>query len=207
MKKVTVGADPFPPYQYYDDKGIIRGSDYDVVKSVLDRMDYQADYIIDDWSKIESAFSNKEIDIVFQVQKTPEREKKYYFSSKLRDATTSIITSTDRTDQKSIDELFEKGARLGVIGGYMYGDIIDSVRPDCKVSFNSLEELLQSVNSGDTEFGVVDLGVFQYLNKNNVYQNVKLLKNLNFNRPLYVCFNDESLKDEFEYYFTGTKKF
>lgn len=205
MKTLTIGADPFPPYQYYDDKKNIKGSDYETVKSIIDQMNYQANYVIDEWPLVESAFSNKEIDIVFQVQKTPERERKYFFSGKLRDATTSIVTSTGKTDHTNIGELFEDKSKLGVIEGYMYGDIIDSIDPDKKTAFMSLEDLLQSVNSGSTEFGVVDLGVYNYINRDNKYSNLKLLSELNFNRPLYVCFNDESIRDEFDQYHKKNK--
>lgn len=200
MRKLTIGADPFPPYQYYDEAGNIRGSDYEVVKAVIDRMNCTATYIIDEWQAVEKAFANKEIDLVFQVQKTPEREKNYYFSSKLRDATTSIVTSTDRTDQSDINELFADHSKLGVIEGYMYGDIIDSIDAEHKIAFKSLDDLLQSVNDGSTEFGVVDLGVYNYLNRDNRYSNTKLLEKLNFNRPLYVAFNDQELRDEFDRY-------
>lgn len=202
MKTLVVGADPFPPYQYYDENGDIKGSDYDMVKAVIDKMGYEARYIIDEWSVIEKAFSEKKIDLVFQVQKTPERERKYHFSGKLRDATTSIVTWKDKTDQGSMDELFADGSKLGVIQGYLYGDIIDSIATGSKVNFKSLEDLLQSVNSGETEYGVVDLGVFDYINKGNTYDNVLLLSKLNFNRPLYVCFNDQSLRDEFDKHLT-----
>jgi len=200
MKTLVVGADPFPPYQYYDENGDIKGSDYDMVKAVIDKMGYEARYIIDEWSVIEKAFSEKKIDLVFQVQKTPERERKYHFSGKLRDATTSIVTWKDKTDQGSMDELFADGSKLGVIEGYLYGDIIDSIATGSKVNFKSLEDLLQSVNSGETEYGVVDLGVFNYINRNKIYDKVKLLDKLNFNRPLYVCLNDPALRDAFDKY-------
>lgn len=200
MKTLVVGADPFPPYQYYDENGDIKGSDYDMVKAVIDKMGYEARYIIDEWSVIEKAFSEKKIDLVFQVQKTPERERKYHFSGKLRDATTSIVTWKDKTDQGSMDELFADGSKLGVIQGYLYGDIIDSIATGSKVNFKSLEDLLQSVNSGETEYGVVDLEVFNYINRNKIYDKVKLLDKLNFNRPLYVCLNDPALRDVFNKY-------
>lgn len=197
MKPLVIGADPFPPYQYMDDKGEIKGSDYNTVKSIIDKMDYEAKYIIKDWSTIEEKFNEKSIDIVFQVQKTPERERNWYFSSKLRDAVTSIITSLDNTNYNSLDELFKEQRKLGVIENYQYGEIIDSIEEEKKTYFNSLEEILQSVNEGKLAFGVVDLGVFKHINEKNNYENIKIVDKLNFNRPLYVAFNDKSVRDEF----------
>lgn len=201
MKYLEIGADPFPPYQYIDENGKVKGSDYETVKSVIDKMEYNANYSIEDWSIIEKRFINKEIDIVFQVQKTPEREKKYHFSKKLRDAVTSIITSTDNDfNYDNISNLFKKGDKLGVIENYQYGEVIDSIDLDSKKYYKTLEDILTDVNKGLVKFGVVDLGVYEYMNKDNVYKNIKVIDNLNFNRPLYVAFNDEFLKDKFNNY-------
>lgn len=201
MRTLVIGADPFPPYQYIDNNGNIRGSDYETVKSIIDKMGYPAKYVIDEWSTIEEKFINKEIDIVFQVQKTPEREKRWFFSHKLRDAVTSIVTASSATEEyNEISDLLSDDAKIGVIQNYQYGELIDSIEPRRKNYFKSLEELLNSVLNGETNFGVVDLGVFKYLNKDGRYNAIKVLSNLNFKRPLYVAFNDRSLRDEFNRY-------
>lgn len=200
MNLLKIGADPFPPYQYIDKNGRIDGSDYKMVKSIIDKMGYQAKYLIKEWSVIEKMFNEKEIDIVFQVQKTLEREKRWYFSEKFRDAVTSIITSLDNTNYHTINDLLVEHDKLGVISNYQYGDIIDSIDTRKKVYFKSLEELLEHVNNGKVAFGVVDLGVYNYVNKDNIYTNIKIIDSLNFNRPLYVAFNDRSLRDEFNIY-------
>lgn len=200
MNLLKIGADPFPPYQYIDKNGRIDGLDYKMVKSIIDKMGYQAKYLIKEWSVVEKMFNEKEIDIVFQVQKTLERRKRWYFSEKFRDAVTSIITSLDNTNYNTINELFVEQNKLGVISNYQYGDIIDSIGTRKKVYFKSLEELLEHVNNGEVAFGVVDLGVYNYVNKDNIYNNIKVIDSLNFNRPLYVAFNDKSLRDEFNIY-------
>jgi len=197
MKTLIIGADPFPPYQYIDDDGNIQGSDYATVKSIIDKMGYPAKFIIDEWSIIEKKFKEKEIDLVFQVQKTPEREKYFYFSHKLRDAVTSIVTASNGTKYNSIDDLFLANAKIGVLKGYQYGELIDSIPAEYKEFFGSLDELLDSVNNGLTKFGVTDLGVFNHLNNNGKYDAIKVLDNFNFNRPLYVAFNDSNIRDEF----------
>lgn len=205
MRHLIIGADPFPPYQYIDKNKNICGSDYDTVSLIIDRMGYKADYIIQEWSLIEKKFNNKEIDIVFQVQKTPEREKLFYFSEKLRDAVTSIVTSTNKVHYGNIEGLFEENSKLGVIENYKYGEIIDSIGLENKKLFKSIDELLKSVNDKKVAFGVVDLGVFNHLNRQNIYNNIRVLDDMNFNRPLYVAFNDKTLRDEFNIYLCECK--
>lgn len=200
MKSLIIGADPFPPYQYIDENGRICGLDYNIIKSIIDKMGYKADYVIEEWSVVEKMFNEKEIDIVFQVQKTPEREKHWYLSKKLRDAVTSIVTFLDKVDYDNMDDIFKGKGKLGVIENYQYGKVIDAIDNNNKVYYKSLEEILEAVNSRKLEFGVADLGVFNYINKDNIYDNIKIIDSLNFNRPLYVAFNDESLRNEFNKY-------
>lgn len=204
-KHLVVGADPFPPYQYIDEDGKIKGSDYEIIKNVLDDMGYEAEFIIREWPEIEKMFNAKKIDIVFQVQKTPEREKRYYFSEKLRDAVTVIVTSTNKTIKcNSLEELvhmiIKNKWKLGVMKGYHYGKIIDSIPKEYKVSFDTTEELLEAVNNDRVDLAVVDLGVFKYYKEKYGYSNLNIIENASFNRPLYVIFNDPSLRDEFNTY-------
>lgn len=201
-KRLVVGADPFPPYQYIDEDGTIKGSDYEIVKNVIKDMGYEAEFIIKEWPEIERMFNEKKIDIVFQVQKTPEREKRYYFSDKLRDAVTVIITSKNRDIKcNNLEELVHmiktNNWKLGVMEGYHYGEIIDSIPEEYKVPFSTNEELLEAVNNGKVDLAVMDLGVFEYYKEKYGFNNLKVIENASFTRPLYVIFNDPSLRDEF----------
>lgn len=197
MKPLIVGADPFPPYQDIKIDGTVYGTDYDTVKTVIDKMGFEAQYIIKEWALIEKMFNNKDIDIVFQIQKTPEREKKWYISDKLRDAVTAIVTSAGNTDYSNINDIFSGQKKLAVMENYQYGEKIDSIDAENKVYFKSTEDLLKAVNNYEVSFGVVDLGVFTHINGHNIYNNLKVINNLNFNRPLYVAFNSESIRDKF----------
>lgn len=201
MKSLVIGADPFPPYIYEDSNKNICGSEAEKLKGILQKMGYKAEFEIQEWSTVEKMFENGDIDLIPLVQKTPEREKHYYFSKKYKDNITSIITHKDNTNSyKNVNELFKNGSKLAVIDNYQYGDVIDKIDKKHKIAFSSLEEILSAVNDGKVSFGVTDLGVFRYLNKHNEFSNIKVIDNLNFNRPLYVMFNDKSIRDEFNRY-------
>lgn len=198
MSQLIVGADPFPPYQYIDKAGRIQGSDFETVKSVIDKMSYEATYLIKEWAIIDEMFHNKSIDIVFQVQKTVERERHHYFSRKLRDARTSIVTAKGHANVNHINDLLSSSEKLAVIKNYQYGEPIDSISHEIKVFFDSTEALLQAVHEQKVDYGVVDIGVFDYLNKDKKYPFLSLIPSLTFARPLYVAFNDELLRNEFD---------
>jgi ABC-type amino acid transport substrate-binding protein len=199
MKKYLVGADPFPPYQFYNELEVLEGFDYKLVNEIINKMGATADFILDDWSKIEKKLVNKDIDIAFQVQKTPEREKIYYFSNLFRNAITTIISTSDEV-LKSIEEINLLNKKLAVIRGYKYGDIIDQLPERLKVFCNDQLEQVEFVIQNKANFAVVDLGVFEYQIQDCEDKGIKIFRHLNFTRPLYVVFNNPSVRDEFNKY-------
>lgn len=199
MKKYLVGADPFPPYQFYNEKEALEGSDYRQVDEIIDKLGATAEYILDDWSKIEQKLIDKEIDIAFQVQKTPEREKLYYYSNLFRNGITTIISLTDE-NIKSVEEIGILDKKLAVIEGYKYGDVIDMLPARIKIFCNNQQEQIEYVMNNRADYAVVDLGVFEYQAQEEDFKGVKTLRHLDFSRPLYVVFNDPSIRDEFNRY-------
>ncbi|MFJ7727870.1 substrate-binding periplasmic protein [Neobacillus sp. NPDC097160] len=199
MKKYLVGADPFPPYQFYNEMGVLEGSDYRQVEEIVNKMGATAEYILDAWSRIEKKLIGKEIDIAFQVQKTPEREKLYYFSNLFRNAITTIISFTDE-DLKSVEEIDLLDKKLAVIKGYKYGDVIDLLPERIKVFCHDQQEQVEFIVQNKADYAVVDLGVFEYQAQERDFDGVKILRHLDFSRPLYVVFNNPSIRDEFNRY-------
>jgi hypothetical protein len=199
MKNYLVGADPFPPYQFYNELGVLEGLDYKLVKEIINKMGATADFILDDWSKIEKKLLDKKIDIAFQVQKTPEREKIYYFSNLFRNAITTIISNSDE-DLISIEEIKLLNKKLAVIKGYKYGELIDQLPEELKVFCHDQLEQVEFVSQNKVNFAVVDLGVYEYQIQDRDDKGIKILRHLDFTRPLYVVFNNPSVRDEFNKY-------
>ncbi|MFO1445414.1 transporter substrate-binding domain-containing protein [Bacillus sp. Bva_UNVM-123] len=199
MKKCLVGADPFPPYQFYNGLGVLEGSDYRAVNEIINKMGATPEYILDEWSKIEKKLIHKEIDMAFQVQKTPEREKLYYFSTLFRNAITTIISLIDE-DITSIEDIALLDKKLAVIKGYKYGDVIDLLPERIKVFCHDQEEQVEFIMQNKADYAVVDLGVFEYQAQVKEFKGVKILRHLDFSRPLYVVFNNPLIRDEFNKY-------
>ena len=152
-KILFIGADPYPPYQFYEGCEV-KGIDYEVVREIVEKMGYEGIFIIKDWKIIQELFDQKKLDMVFQVTKTPEREKKWIFSKeKLRDARECIVAYKDcRTKFTGwpdfLDHLKSNGLKLGVMKGYRYGEPVDSLSSEFKIEYASLDEMLNSINSG-----------------------------------------------------------
>jgi ABC-type amino acid transport substrate-binding protein len=196
-KLITVGSDPFPPYQYYDESGSVKGSDYDLVKKAFDLAGYDIKVVLDEWKKIEGDLINKVIDAAFQVQHTPEREKKYHFSNLLRNAVTEVVTGNKDLVLNSFKEMEDKKLSIGVINNYTYGDDIDSLDSSLKISYPDQISLLKAINDKVVDVGIFDKGVKEYLMESAGLNNIHSIKALEFIRPLYVVFSNPALRDEF----------
>lgn len=196
-KLITVGADPFPPYQYYDKAGNIKGSDYELVKKAFGKIGYEINIVLDEWKKIEDDITNKRIDAAFQVQYSKERQNKYFFSELFRNAITEVVTGNSELDINSYKEIEEKRLSIGVIANYTYGEDIDKIDLSLKVSYNDQTQLLKAINDKEVDIGIFDKGVKEYILEQEGFSNIHSIKSLEFIRPLYVVFSDEKLRDEF----------
>ncbi len=192
------GADPFPPYQYYNYKNEVVGSDYKLVSAPLEKAGYDIKVVIDEWGIIEGMLSRKELDFGFQVQKTPEREKKYFFSKLLRNATTEVITGNDKLSLSSFSEIADKNLKLGVMRGYSYGQDVDNLPAELKVPYETGDRLLKDIEAGHVDLGIFDKGVKEYIMREFGIKSIYSIDNLTFVRPLYVVFNDEKVRNDFD---------
>ncbi|MBU5313120.1 transporter substrate-binding domain-containing protein [Tissierella carlieri] len=197
MKKIiNIGADPFPPYQYYDEDGNLKGSDYENIKNKFENMGYEVNIVLDEWKIIEDNIVNKKLDAAFQVQYTKERESKYFFSNLFRNAITEVVTGNPEIKLNSYKEIEENKLTLGVIANYTYGDDIDNIDSSLKVSYKDQTELLKAINDKVVDLGIFDKGVKEYILEKEEFSNIHSIKALEFIRPLYVVFSNESLRNE-----------
>lgn len=191
---LRVGADPFPPYQYLDENGDPVGSDCQRVKELLRKAGYEARVILEEWSVLEQMLYTGELDAVFQVQKTPEREKTYFFSGLLRSTVTETVTGRPSLTLGSLGEVPGKGLTLGIIDQYAYGSEVDSLPASCKRAYPTQEALLNAIADCQVDLGVFDKGVKEYLLE-RLGGKVYPLENLTFLRPLYIMFRDRNVSE------------
>jgi polar amino acid transport system substrate-binding protein len=197
-KQIRIGADPFPPYQYYDDQGILRGSDFEHVRAAGVAVGFEMEFELGEWSLMERSFYERRLDAVFQVQKTPEREKHFLFSKLLRNAVTEFITGHDDIKADSFENLVAGNFRFGLIQNYAYGEPIDSLNPALKALYPDQEALLAAIAKKKVDVGVFDQGVKNFLMEKLGISTVYALSSLSFLRPLYMAFHDGEIRDAFD---------
>lgn len=195
MEIIRVCADPFPPYQYIDDNGDIKGSDYEMVMCRLRAAGYDPKMCIAPWNQIYREFEAGERDVLFQAQDSPERMEKFYFSKLLRYAVTEVITKDQKLcELKTYSQL--RNYKVGVIADFSNGEEIDSLPDYCKVEFADTDRVIQGVLNGEVDCGVCDQGVKEFLCAD--YNDLYSIHRLTYRRPLYVMFRNKRHRDDFD---------
>jgi ABC-type amino acid transport substrate-binding protein len=196
---ITVGADPFPPYQFETDRGVA-GMDYDLVRESFALSGITINVVIKNWPLIESDYDRGDVRALFQVQPNEARMRSNLFSRELRSAVTEIITA-ERTSTVSTMQAFESDYQLAALEGYSYGDEIDRLGEDRKRRYPTQETLLRAIADGTEQYGVFDQGVRMYMQKQLGIDSLRAVPGLEFMRPLAVMFHkdDNTLRDAFDH--------
>ncbi|MDR2142204.1 MAG: transporter substrate-binding domain-containing protein [Deltaproteobacteria bacterium] len=197
---LLIGADPFPPYQYYDDQGALVGLDYEKVRAAGQKAGFELEFILEDWALIEEKFAQKELDAVFQLPKTPEREKNYLFSKLLRNGVTEIVTGNPLLSVTAISEIGRKKLSLGLIEGIAYNEEIQALDQGRQQFYPDNEQLLLALGQQEVDFGVFDQGVRIFLMEKLAVQNITVIEALTFIRPLFMAFHDKKTQILFDKY-------
>jgi len=197
-REIKVGADPFPPYQYYEADGSPAGSDYRQVRKLFEAMGYEISMTIQEWSEIQAMMDEGLLDAAFQVQKTPERVTQYAFSELFRQAETQVVSANRQLCLNSFSDIPARGLSIGLIEGYVNDEEIDDLPSVNKKFYSGTAALLLGISIGEVDVGVFDKGVKEHLMAEQSIENIYALDNLTFFRPLHVIFNDPRLRDEFD---------
>jgi len=192
---VHLGADPFPPYQFINERGTVEGSDFDLVSDLFHKKGFEVDCYIDDWGVVFEKFKNGKLDAVFQVQKTSEREAEFAFSSLLRQGASVIITSDPAIVLENFEDIKSKNLELGVSTGYSYGEKIDQLPEKIKFAYDTMEELISAVSNKEVDVGVIDRGVKKYLMEKMGISEIYEIPALTFLRDFYVMYHKNAKFD------------
>ncbi len=195
---IKVGADPFPPYQYYAEDGTLRGVDYDMVKKSFDYLGLRSEYIIKEWSEIQQMLERRELDVAFQVQPTPERLRRFQFSRLLRNAETQVLCTDKSLGINSYHDIADRELSLGIVEGYTNCYEIDHLPPNLKHVYASADTLLRAITDQEVDVGVFDKGVKEFLVEKHGIEGLYVIEPLTFIRPLHVIFHSAALKDMFD---------
>ena len=201
IQTVRLVADPYPPYQYSEGESI-RGVDHDIIAAAFEEHGIDMITRLFPWDECMKLLKEEKADGIFQIVRTPEREKAYIFSKPLRAARTVICKRTEEPISLFEDIDFSeqlKKYRMGVVKDYSYNPLIDNLGEPSRMEVDSQEELLTGLRRGEFDLAVIDWGVAKYLANKMGIRDIDRAEGYEITRQLHVAFqrNQDQIADLF----------
>lgn len=130
---LTVGWEPYVPYQFTSEKGEVTGADIELMRSIVKEIGCQAVFKEMPWARQLSELKNGTLDIAMSASKTPERELYARFSMPYRQSEMAIFVrdgTASRYPLSGLSDISRADFRLGVIFGYYYGAEFETLKED-----------------------------------------------------------------------------
>lgn len=151
--ELTMGWDPWEPYQYLTPDNQVRGLEIDLISSIAKQAECSITFVQNDWMRLLKGIKNGSIDMLGGASKTTAREEFAYFSAPYRHEYFVLYIRKEQENVfagKTLDQLLKSKFKLGVTEDYMYGDEVSSLQDD--QSFSS-----QIINVPITEMNYFNL--------------------------------------------------
>ena len=161
---VPAGSD-WKPFSYIDDNGRLMGTDVDILRNTLTRMNYALNYIPDiPQRRFIDTTGKLGFNALLGATYTPERAEKYHFSDPYRSEKVVVFFLDDELEQvQSLEELLSKGYVGALNLGAYYGDEFEHLRVQYYHSLFHNEtppRRLKQLLAGRVDFVIDDLDNF-----------------------------------------------
>lgn len=114
-RTLKIGFYDYYPYFYINKEGKVSGYYNDLVKSLSEKLNFNFEYVNCGISESLKELENREIDLVFGINKTAEREELYEFTSNRIDEERYVIYINKNIKYGNLEAL--KGMKMGYIEG------------------------------------------------------------------------------------------
>lgn len=190
IKTVKLVADPYPPYQY-EENDTVKGIDHDIITAAFEEYKIRTKTQLFPWEVCIEHMEMKKVDGIFQITITPEREEMFLFSKPFRTARSVFFRNAKVSVRlnKGVEILTQlKGYKLGVLAGYSYDPMIDSLREPVRTEVKSQKMLLENLLRGEFDLAIMDLGVAAYLIEKMHLDGIEWVEGYEVTRQLHVAF-------------------
>ncbi|UCB44487.1 MAG: amino acid ABC transporter substrate-binding protein [Spirochaetota bacterium] len=195
MRKVTLVADPYPPYQF-EENGTLHGIDYEVISEAFRIHDIDIETRLCTWEECIGQMEDHKVDGIFQITRTPDRENRFLFTEMLRMAKTVFFKREEDSTEldRDIDVLHQlHGLKVGVLSGYIYNADIDRLAEEYKLKVGQSEQLVKGLVRGEFDLALLDEGVAFYLIRKLKIKGIIEMSGYEIKRMLYVAFQKDMI--------------
>lgn len=162
-KKIVVGTDPeFPPFEYQDKEGNMKGFDIDLMNAIGEDQGFEVEFKRFEFDALTGALATGQIDVAAAgISITPERSEQVLFSEPYMNASLGIVLSKENTAIKRADDLKGKVicAQLGTTGAEAATKLKeDGIVKDAKLITN-FSVCIQELETGGSDACINDMPV------------------------------------------------
>ncbi|MFW6178876.1 MAG: ABC transporter substrate-binding protein [Desulfohalobiaceae bacterium] len=163
LDKVRIGTEgAYPPFNYTDNQGNLKGFDIDIAKALCDAADLECEFVTQSWDGMIPALQAKKYDaIIASMSITEERKQKVDFTDKYYQTPARFVKPKDR-DLEITDEDLEGltvGVQRATVSANFVNDNFDDVL-NIK-SYDTQEEANMDMVSGRVDLLFADAVVMQ----------------------------------------------
>ncbi len=129
--ELTMGWDPWEPYQYLTPDNQVKGLEIDLITSIAKEAGCSLKFVQNDWVHLLAGIKDGSVNILGGASKTPSREAFAAFSAPYRHESFVLYVRTEQLEEfssQSLKQLLDNKFRLGVTEDYIYGDEITDIQ-------------------------------------------------------------------------------
>lgn len=157
--ELTLGWDPWEPYQYAAVDGSISGLDIELASLLAGDAGCELRYKRGEWGDLLSSLRSGDVDLLLAGTPLEERREYAWFSDPYRNETFAVFVRSEDREQladMSIREIAEAGHRIGLTSGYFYSDEVNQMAYDGELANRFLAAPVVDLNYWRLLDGTVD---------------------------------------------------
>ncbi len=141
MKKVRVGTEgAYPPFNFVDSDGVLKGFDVDISKALCDKMKVECEFVAQDWDGIIPALMAKKYDaIIASMSITEERMKKVDFTDKYYNSKAQFIMKKG-AGHSDVSPAGMKGKVIGAQSSTTHSSYLEDVYKDSEIKLYGTQD-------------------------------------------------------------------
>ncbi len=124
--ELTVGWDPWEPYQYEDADGSVRGLDIEIMQQLAADAGCRLRFKKGNWSDLLADLKQGSVQVLLSATPLAERRTYAHFSPPYRSETFALYSRAEDADAlrgQALSQLVLEGRRIGIVDDYYYGEV------------------------------------------------------------------------------------
>ncbi|MGI2036523.1 EAL domain-containing protein [Shewanella frigidimarina] len=173
---IRVGVDGyFPPYSYINENGQIVGMAIDTLFLMGKKLNIQFELSDETrWPNIVKNLQKKDIDIVLTMVNTPNREKKFLFTSPIVYKSLVIIGKKNKHHIHNRSDIANK--TIALVKGYQYTDkIIDEFPSVTPLLVDNMREAMEAVQANQADAAITFFAAANYYQLKYSFSDLKFV--------------------------------